>query len=90
MQINPEQLAAIHSEEKKLVIIAPPGSGKTFTMVRAIEAYIEKKSDADVVAITFTKKAAGELESAFFGNNNIHASTIHSWSYSHLENMSKK
>jgi superfamily I DNA/RNA helicase len=87
---NIEQLAAIHSEEKKLVIIAPPGSGKTYTMVKAIEHYITQKENADVVAITFTKKAAGELSSAFFGQENIHASTIHSWSYSHLGNMAKK
>lgn len=88
--LNQEQLAAIQSEEKKLVIIAPPGSGKTFTMVRAIEHYLTQKESSDVVAITFTKKAAGELATAFFGNDNIHASTIHSWSYSHLENMAKK
>lgn len=90
MQINPQQLAAIQSEEKKLVIIAPPGSGKTFTMVRAIEEYLDKNINSNVVAITFTKKAAGELANSFFGNTRIHASTIHSWSYSHLENMAKK
>jgi DNA helicase II / ATP-dependent DNA helicase PcrA len=78
MTINPQQLAAIHSEEKKLVIIAPPGSGKTFTMVRSIEVYLEKNTDAHVVAITFTKKAAAELGNAFFANSKIHASTIHS------------
>jgi DNA helicase-2/ATP-dependent DNA helicase PcrA len=88
--LNQEQLAAIQSEEKKLVIIAPPGSGKTFTMVRAIDYYLEQNGNANVVAITFTKKAAGELATAFFGNDHIHASTIHSWSYSHLENMAKK
>lgn len=90
MPINPQQLAAIQSEEKKLVIIAPPGSGKTFTMVRAIEEYLNKNINSNVVAITFTKKAAGELANSFFGNSKIHASTIHSWSYSHLENMAKK
>ena len=90
MHLNPEQIAAIQSEEKKLVIIAPPGSGKTTTMVAAIDHHLDTNPNNQVTAITFTKKAAEELAHAFFGNDKIHASTSHSWSYSHLENMSKK
>lgn len=90
MHLNAEQVAAIRSEERKLVIIAPPGSGKTTTMVAAIDHHLDTYPNNQVTAITFTKKAAEELANAFFGNSHIHASTIHSWSYSHLENMAKK
>jgi superfamily I DNA/RNA helicase len=90
MSLNQEQRLAIQSEERKLVIIAPPGSGKTHTMIHAIEHYLNKHDSSNVTAITFTKKAAGELASSFFGNDKIHASTIHSWSYSNLEKMANK
>ena len=37
MSYNPKQLKAIKSIEKNVVITAPPGSGKTHTMVGAIQ-----------------------------------------------------
>lgn len=91
IQYNPEQKTAINSNEEKIVIIAPPGSGKTHTMVGAITKYYEDNNgELDITAITFTRKAAAELTSYFFNTSKIHTSTIHSWSYKQLSILSEK
>jgi superfamily I DNA/RNA helicase len=88
---NIKQMDAINSDESKLVIIAPPGSGKTHTMTGAIKYYIDKKNPIKVIAVTFTNKAANELRDRLFDyGNTLHTATIHSWSYSELKNLSVK
>lgn len=88
---NVKQLEAINSTEPKLVIIAPPGSGKTFTMTGAIEKFIQNNNPKKVVVVTFTNKAADELKERLFDYSKIiHTSTIHSWSYSELKKLSEK
>lgn len=89
---NIEQQDAIFSEEKKILIVAPPGSGKTHTMTGAIKHYIDTNNFInDIVAITFTNKATNELKERLFDYGNVlHISTIHSWSFSELKKLSKK
>ena len=60
---NPEQKQAILTTEGPLLMIAGPGTGKTFTLVKRI-AYlvVEKKVKPDgIMVVTFTEKAAKEL-----------------------------
>ncbi|MCU0645621.1 MAG: ATP-dependent helicase [bacterium] len=60
---NESQLQAIHTAECPLLIIAGPGSGKTFTLVeRAFCLIAEKKVPPENILIsTFTEKAAREI-----------------------------
>jgi len=61
--LDDEQLAAVTSTAHPLVILAPAGSGKTRVLTRRI-AHRVATGTADprhVLAITFTRKAAGEL-----------------------------
>ena len=60
---NPEQQEAIHLTEGPLLIIAGPGSGKTFTLVERIYYLISKKGiqPENLFVSTFTEKAAAEL-----------------------------
>jgi len=87
---NAEQRLAIESKEEKIVIIAPPGSGKTHTMVGAIQNFIRESNPEKVIAVTFTKKAAEELKGKIFNDSIVHTATIHSWSYTELANLSTK
>lgn len=93
---NQEQKQAIESLDANIVIKAPPGSGKTFTMVEAIRHYYKNAKSRKVVAITFTVKAAEEIEVHFPlcnvipGEDFIHISTIHSWSYTQLQRLADK
>ena len=60
---NPQQQEAIHTTESPLLIIAGPGSGKTFTLVERIYHLISEKNiqPEQLFVSTFTEKAAAEL-----------------------------
>lgn len=60
---NSEQKEAIKTTDGPVLIIAGPGTGKTFTLVkRAVYLIIEKKvAPEDIMIATFTEKAAKEI-----------------------------
>ena len=60
---TPEQQAAIDSRAKRRVIIAHPGTGKTFTIVEILADYLENRLRAAecITAVSFTRSAAAEL-----------------------------
>lgn len=63
--LDPRQLDAVTSAAAPLAVIAPAGSGKTRVLTRRI-AYGAREGRVEarhVLAVTFTRKAAGELVS---------------------------
>ena len=67
--LDPEQRSAVEHPSKLLAIVAPAGSGKTRTLTHRI-AYRVATGTADaqrVLAVTFTRKAAGELRQRLSG-----------------------
>lgn len=62
LKANPKQKDAIISVEGPLLVIAGPGSGKTFTLVERIVYLVQKGvSPERIMVATFTEKAAKEL-----------------------------
>ena len=61
---NPEQLAVITSRRETILVAAGPGTGKTFTLVARIEHLLkaEHAKPEEMVAITFTNRAAREMQ----------------------------
>ncbi len=61
--LNPEQKKAVESQTGAIIIQAGPGTGKTRTLTaRIAHLIVEKKIDpSNVLALTFTNKAAKEL-----------------------------
>ena len=60
---NSAQREAIHTTEGPLLIIAGPGTGKTYTLVQRIVYLIKEKriKPEEIMVATFTEKAAKEL-----------------------------
>lgn len=87
---NPQQLEAILATEGPVLIIAGPGSGKTFTLVERIVYLITHKGVApeSLLVVTFTDKAARELTTRIsnrlaevgiqFNLNEMYLGTFHS------------
>ena len=61
MEYNKSQLKVINSKEPRMIVIAPAGSGKTSSIVGAVEKYREDFPEHKIVVVTFTKKATAEL-----------------------------
>lgn len=62
--LNAEQLKAVKHPGRSLLIAAGPGTGKTRTLTYRIADLINEKkvSPANILAVTFTNKAAKEME----------------------------
>lgn len=61
--LNPQQLTAVQSRARALLILAGAGSGKTSVLTRRIARLIRDRElwPSQILAITFTNKAAGEM-----------------------------
>jgi DNA helicase-2/ATP-dependent DNA helicase PcrA len=80
--LNPEQRAAVETTRGPLCILAGAGTGKTTTITRRIAWQVASGAfpPEQIVAVTFTDKAAGELRARLrsLGVDGVRASTFHS------------
>ncbi len=80
--LNPEQRAAAETTRGPLCILAGAGTGKTTTITRRIAWQVATSAfpPQQIVAVTFTDKAAGELRARLraLGVEGVRASTFHS------------
>ena len=80
--LNHEQRAAVDAVRGPVCILAGAGTGKTTTITRRIAWQVASGAFApdELVAVTFTDKAAGELRSRLgaLGVEGVRASTFHS------------
>lgn len=84
--LNTEQLRAVCEVNGPLLIVAGAGTGKTTVITRRIGYLIQQglASAEEILALTFTEKAAGEMEDRTLqllpiGNYDLWISTFHSF-----------
>lgn len=66
MELNNSQQKAVMKKEGPCMVLAGPGSGKTYTLTRRIIKLIESGVPAnEILVITFTKAAAIEMKERF-------------------------
>jgi DNA helicase II / ATP-dependent DNA helicase PcrA len=89
--LNPEQRAAVETTRGPLCILAGAGTGKTTTITRRIAWQVASGAftPEQIVAVTFTDKAAGELRARLraLGVDGVRASTFHSAALSLLRHF---
>jgi ATP-dependent DNA helicase UvrD/PcrA len=80
--LNPEQRVAVEATRGPVCILAGAGTGKTTTITRRIAWQVATGTfpASQIVAVTFTDKAAGELRARLstLGVQGVRASTFHS------------
>ena len=63
-KLSPEQLKAVRSRARKLIINAGPGAGKTRVLIERVKYLLNERNvnPKSMLVITFTEKAAEELK----------------------------
>ncbi|MBU1867635.1 MAG: ATP-dependent helicase, partial [Candidatus Margulisbacteria bacterium] len=84
--LNPEQAAAVTHKKGPLLIVAGAGTGKTTVITRRIAWLIAEKlaKPGEILALTFTDKAASEMEARVdmlvpYGYIDVSISTFHAF-----------
>src|SRR5664280_1034456 len=91
-QLDLQQQQAVETESKRALVLSGAGSGKTRVLIERIAHLIETQhvSPYEIMAFTFTRKAAGEIQSRLverLGTKAYHVQmgTIHAIALSMLQ-----
>ncbi|MBO4264444.1 MAG: UvrD-helicase domain-containing protein, partial [Bacteroidales bacterium] len=60
--LNDEQRQAVQCIDGPVLIVAGAGSGKTRVLTSRVAYILAQQPDSRILALTFTKKAAGEMK----------------------------
>lgn len=81
--LNNEQLNAVNSEEKHLLILAGAGTGKTTVLIERIKRLLLTNKASEILVITFTKSASLEIKKRSM-NEELGTYTFDSYCYKML------
>ncbi len=79
------QMDAVKAEEKNVLIVAAPGSGKTTVIINRVDYLVERKrvANGNIIVITFTKAAAQNMKNRYVSKFDTNSSPFlgHSMAY---------
>ncbi len=85
MSLSPEQEKAAFAFDKNVLLLAPAGTGKTFTVAHKVaEALKRGITPAEILCLTFTVKAQEEIKAdvtAYCGETTVNVYTLHGFCY---------
>ncbi len=91
--LNPDQRRAVEAVRGPVVVLAGAGTGKTTTITRRIanQVAVEACGAKQILAVTFTDKAAGEMRSrlAALGVEGVRARTFHAAALQQLHHFGR-
>lgn len=84
LDLSPAQLAAVESDAPRILCVAGPGSGKTRVLAMRIQRLVVGGlSPWNILALTFSRRAAGELRARVVTDDNgmrhLSCSTFHAF-----------
>lgn len=94
--ISLEQEKVVFETEKNILLIAPPGTGKTTTLTNRISHILQNNIayPEDILCITFTNKASKDLKTKIHENvedsKNVTINTIHGFCYTILQDETRQ
>lgn len=84
-KLNDEQKKCVENLDGKYLVLAGPGTGKTYTVIKRLQAMILQGVEPEkILCMTYSRAGAGEmkrrvLEELDANNNNIEIHTFHSF-----------
>lgn len=84
IKLNKEQETAVADIEGACAVHSMAGTGKTTVLVARIMAIAEAHPEANILALSFSKKSCQELMKRLNGVMNVTVSTLHSFMYSRI------
>ena len=72
MHLDKNQLEAVKANEKNILVVAAPGSGKTTVIINRIKYLVDEKRifPSNIIVITFTKAAALNMKNRYINTFN--------------------
>lgn len=90
MELDEYQKLASTTDLKRVLVVAPPGSGKTTVLLERLRLTIDSGiSPGRILVLTFSKAAVEELKARFQGDRNPFFGTLHGFSYRMLRSLGK-
>ena len=79
---NAKQQECIDNIDGKYLVLAGPGTGKTFTIIQRIKAMLERGIDGNkILCLTFTDAAANEMKSRLEKELNVLSVDVNIFTY---------